>query len=470
MKHSCPICIYGTGFRAKFLYHYLNIEEKDVYAFVTTRRENRDLLYDIPVKQIWDMVKTTNLKHFIFVIAVQEKYWTEIKKTLAALGVSLENVYCLDYRSILADEEAVKELIEDTGVYRKLQDEKSRIIWRQGVKYRLTNDYSYFLQDLAFYFERSDCIQYNHSINLAEWLANAHHREGKNIGLYVPSNWWLNTSYPRFKEMGIEIDCICMENEKLCNRLAYGVPVISLQRAAEYLSNGWLIIGSGMKQFTKEIKERVLLYGFEEQKIVTPCSPKQPFAYGTQYFDLQEFEVGEEEVFVDAGCLDCATDLDFIEWCGGHYKHIYAFEPDRKSYEKCLEVAREKGIDNITIVNKGLWDCEEKLYFSHNDNSALSQIVDKGTDEISVISLDDYLHMDRASFIKMDIEGAELKALKGAENIIKTYKPKLAISIYHKVNDFIDIPEYLLSIVPEYKFYVRHYSCYKYETILYAMI
>ncbi len=70
----------------------------------------------------------------------------------------------------------------------------------------------------------------------------------------------------------------------------------------------------------------------------------------------------------------------------------------------------------------------------------------------------------------MDIEGAELEALKGSERIIREQKPKLAISIYHKAEDFVDIPAWLLALAPEYKLYYRHYSLYKYETILYAMV
>ena len=46
----------------------------------------------------------------------------------------------------------------------------------------------------------------------------------------------------------------------------------------------------------------------------------------------------------------------------------------------------------------------------------------------------------------MDIEGAELPALKGAERSIKRYRPNLAISIYHSLDDFLDIPEYINSL------------------------
>ena len=69
----------------------------------------------------------------------------------------------------------------------------------------------------------------------------------------------------------------------------------------------------------------------------------------------------------------------------------------------------------------------------------------------------------------MDIEGTEMEALKGAEYIIKKYKPKLAISIYHKPEDIVEIPKYILNINPDYKLYLRHYSDNAGETVLYAI-
>lgn len=70
---------------------------------------------------------------------------------------------------------------------------------------------------------------------------------------------------------------------------------------------------------------------------------------------------------------------------------------------------------------------------------------------------------------KMDIEGAEQKALEGAKNIIRAYRPKLAISIYHKADDFYKIPLCIHELVPEYQFYVRHYICFYADTVLYAV-
>ena len=70
----------------------------------------------------------------------------------------------------------------------------------------------------------------------------------------------------------------------------------------------------------------------------------------------------------------------------------------------------------------------------------------------------------------MDIEGSELPALKGAVNIIKRNKPKLAICIYHSDSDMIDIAEWIHTVVPEYRLFVRQHSWEITETVLYATI
>ena len=70
----------------------------------------------------------------------------------------------------------------------------------------------------------------------------------------------------------------------------------------------------------------------------------------------------------------------------------------------------------------------------------------------------------------MDIEGMELEALMGAENLIKKYKPKLAISVYHKTEDIIVIPEYILNLELGYHLYLRHYwNCNGTDTVLFAV-
>ena len=97
-----------------------------------------------------------------------------------------------------------------------------------------------------------------------------------------------------------------------------------------------------------------------------------------------------------------------------------------------------------------------------------SLICEDGEEKIDICKID--TEAGEATFIKMDIEGAELKALMGAKETIVQNKPKLAISIYHKPEDILQIPMYLKALVPEYKFYLRQYTMSYLECVLYATV
>jgi FkbM family methyltransferase len=75
---------------------------------------------------------------------------------------------------------------------------------------------------------------------------------------------------------------------------------------------------------------------------------------------------------------------------------------------------------------------------------------------------------DRVDFIKLDIEGAELEALKGAERSIRRYRPKLAICLYHSLKDFVEIPAWLDSLGLGYKMFIDHFTIHAEETVLFA--
>ena len=129
-------------------------------------------------------------------------------------------------------------------------------------------------------------------------------------------------------------------------------------------------------------------------------------------------------------------------------------------------------IDKIELYPYGLWHKNTELHF---DNTVLpisakfSSSIDENMPLVKVIKLDDIAYDERITFIKMDIEGAELNALKGSEQIIKHFRPKLAISVYHKPEDLWEIPAYILSLRSDYKLYFRHYSFTNRETVLYAI-
>ena len=95
------------------------------------------------------------------------------------------------------------------------------------------------------------------------------------------------------------------------------------------------------------------------------------------------------------------------------------------------------------------------------------------SDSVPIRSIDSLLaagEIQRVDFIKMDIEGSELDALKGGVEALRQFKPKLAISLYHRPQDFVVIPQFIASLDLGYKFHLGHYTIHTEETILYAAV
>jgi FkbM family methyltransferase len=184
-----------------------------------------------------------------------------------------------------------------------------------------------------------------------------------------------------------------------------------------------------------------------------------------QYF-LDKLIFDTDEVFVDCGAYDGDTIDTFTLYCPSFNK-IVAFEPDKTNFEKLYK----KHGDNkkIVLYNSGVYSNDGSLSFSGiGTNQSCIRESDYLDNSVINVKAIDNLGLDKVTFIKMDVEGSEFKALRGAEKTILKDKPKLAISIYHSNQDMIDILEYLKNLVPEYKFYVRTYAFFC-ETILYAI-
>lgn len=101
----------------------------------------------------------------------------------------------------------------------------------------------------------------------------------------------------------------------------------------------------------------------------------------------------------------------------------------------------------------------------------VSETSDPNAHTIQTLAIDDLVgrgDFPRIDFIKMDIEGAELEALKGSEKVLRQFKPKLAITVYHNFKDFWEIPQYLDSLGLGYSFYLRHFTIHAEETVLFA--
>ena len=181
-----------------------------------------------------------------------------------------------------------------------------------------------------------------------------------------------------------------------------------------------------------------------------------------QYFEA--FLDLESEVFVDAGGFDGDTTEGFCKRYPD-YRKVYLFEPSLKNMQAAQ--ARLGSFININFLALGLSDQIGVLHFNPDAGSASAVSVD-GNEKINVTTLDEEVR-EPVSFIKMDLEGWEMKALAGCSQHIRDDKPKLAISVYHGASDFIEIPRFVLSLNPEYRIYLRHYTQGWSETVMYFL-
>ena len=188
-----------------------------------------------------------------------------------------------------------------------------------------------------------------------------------------------------------------------------------------------------------------------------------------QYFpDESILPKTEKEIFIDAGAFNGATSRQFSDWVNGKYEKIYVMEPDDLMFTITKEYLKLKNISSIELVKAGAYSNNGEIHFLENNLSGSSKISEDGGCVIKTVSIDSMLDGACATYIKMDIEGAEMEALIGADKTITNYMPKLAISIYHKDDDLWKLPYYLMKKYPDYKFFMRHYTDITTETVLYA--
>jgi len=204
------------------------------------------------------------------------------------------------------------------------------------------------------------------------------------------------------------------------------------------------------------------------------------FAANGVYVDfiLQQYNyndlvsVKEGDVVIDAGGCWGDTALYFSSR-GAKDVYVYEFIPSNlQIFKKNIDLNPQYK-DQIHVVDAPVWS-ESGVVLSYDDRGPASQVADAGKyqSETETLSIDDLVierGLDSVDFIKMDIEGAEMPALKGAEKSIKRFKPKLAISVYHKPDDMIVIPDYIRSLNPDYEFYLDYYTIVGHEIVLYAI-
>lgn len=320
-----------------------------------------------------------------------------------------------------------------------------------------------------------------------------------------------------FKEKGLNIDFLCDNDKEKWGREYYGIRCLSLQELKKFKQDTLVIIcGRAFKEIYRQLKEegfshldriftnKFAIYDYfachdiacileKMEEVLETCADEESkrvytkiiqewfmkeYTFGNldeictdnQYFCQDIFRLEANEIFVDAGAYDGDTLNAFLKVSGGVFEKYYCFELAESNFTSLQDYISqlEEGIRNrIVPINKGLSDqVGQIMYWDSDEGSAICEC---GNAKGYITTIDKEVH-ERISYIKMDIEGSELKALAGAKASIKKYTPKLAICLYHKPEDMWEIPLYIKKLVPEYKIYIRHHTDLLNETVCYALI
>lgn len=194
-----------------------------------------------------------------------------------------------------------------------------------------------------------------------------------------------------------------------------------------------------------------------------------PPSTDTPYFEPDIVPLSADESVVDCGAFDGDTLREFVGRMAGAFDSYEAFEPDPTNFERLSAYTASLPADvsgRVRVHQAAVADCAGTLRFGATGGTDACAS-DDGDIEVACVRLDDTVA--RATYVKMDIEGAETGALLGAERIIGEQAPKLAICVYHTPVDFFTIPLLIHRLEPDADMYCRCYMNDGLETVVYAV-
>lgn len=174
--------------------------------------------------------------------------------------------------------------------------------------------------------------------------------------------------------------------------------------------------------------------------------------------------------YVDVGAYNGDTIREFLSYSGG-YSKISAFEPDAKNYKKLVSFAEASGINTESFHNIAAWsELDTLTFYSRSGRNSAGTTSHKNVKSIEVKAdaVDNYID-SKVDFINIDAEGSDREVIFGLRNTIKTYSPTLSCAIYHRNEDFFDIPFLLHNFYDGCELYIRHFRYFPaWDTNIYA--
>lgn len=311
----------------------------------------------------------------------------------------------------------------------KLQDVESQIIYDARINYLFTRNEDEYYKVLETVRKDSYCLE------LEDFLKD--NKENQGMIIYGAETEGVRTKR-LLDNCKRPAQLFCDDSEKIIGSRIEGLEVISVrQLVTDY--NKYVVILAG-RIVMAERYSLLLRSGFPRKQILFPMHMHLVASNGTQYFDV--LSSVEDEIFIDAGAYNGDTIAAFQKWTKGKYKRIYAFEPNVEMAQATMNYLRQNQVENVVFTPKATWGKEEVLSFF--EDASASRVGKGGETCVQAVDIDSVVGDEKVTFIKMDVEGSELQSLIGAQRTISMNKPRLAISVYHKPEDVIEIAEYIL--------------------------
>lgn len=197
------------------------------------------------------------------------------------------------------------------------------------------------------------------------------------------------------------------------------------------------------------------------------------FLSGQYYFDRGGVRIAPQpgDHVIDGGGCFGDTALAFAQDVGSD-GWVYTFDPMLKHCEIMREAFQMNPqlAARIKLFDVGLALADSARDASHSTTQPINPgaRIEAGLPTRTIDGLVSSNEIKRIDLIKLDVEGSELGALRGGENALRRWRPRLAISLYHRPEDLFSIPLWLRSLDCGYRFFLDHYSIHHEETVLYA--
>jgi len=243
------------------------------------------------------------------------------------------------------------------------------------------------------------------------------------------------------------------------------LPYYHFETPEFYLNNIELIEKAYLKLFDEESKRQFI--GHLKARIGYSFEVIPKAQIDNQYFPIDIVNLERDEVFLDCGAFTGDTLSDFLKYSNEPHKKFICLEPDPINLGALTNTINEKKIKNVDVYSIAVGNQNAELNFEATGGGGAG-FSESGSLKVSCKRIDDFFN-EKFTFIKLDIEGAELDALKGADNTILLYRPKIAVCIYHLPSDLWSIILYLSERYPFYNFSARTHQYDGLDFVLYAI-